>query len=127
MLLVNRSYARTVIPLGVVAIGVFEFYAKIWYGDEKHEQWLNMALTIVPSNYTIGEALRVFRKMMPLLLQFILLALDNSFDVLAADAEESLEIITRIVLRQDQIIADGKKIVENINAARVKHAAEMTS
>ena len=47
-----------------------------------------MVLTIVPDNYTIGEALKVFRKMMPLVLQLVLLSLDNSFDKVSDQPEE---------------------------------------
>ena len=72
----------------IVGTGVFEFYAKVWYGDEKYESLIQMVLTIVPDNYTIGEALKVFRKLMPLVLQLVLLSLDNSFDKVSEQPEE---------------------------------------
>ena len=83
LLLVNRSYGRPVLAITVIAIGVFEFYAKIWYGDEKYEKMIAVFTAFIPSNYTIGEALQVLRKSMPLILQFVLLALDNSFDIVS--------------------------------------------
>jgi len=75
------------VPLTLVCIGVFEFYTKVWYGDENYEKIINVVMTFVPNDYTVGEALRVIRKMMPIILQFLILALDNSFDVLPPETE----------------------------------------
>ena len=97
LLLVNRSYGRPVLAITVIAIGVFEFYAKIWYGDEKYEQLIAYFLVFIPDTYTIGEALLVLRRLMPIILQFALLAMDNSFDVPSLKVEESLEILKKIV------------------------------
>lgn len=67
----------------VASIGAFEFFAKVYYGDERFESLLGAALAMFPVNYTIGEALRVLRYGMPLILQAALLMLDNSFDLLS--------------------------------------------
>lgn len=38
-------------------------------------------MNVLPSNYTLGEGLKVLRYGMPLILQCALLMMDNSFDM----------------------------------------------
>jgi hypothetical protein len=49
-------------------IGAFEYGAKIYYGDERVDFIIQGILTFFPINYTLGEALKVMRYGMPLIL-----------------------------------------------------------
>ena len=52
----------------IAVIGAFEFFAKVYYGDPRIDHFLNAAMLLFPSTYTLGEALRVLRYGMPLIL-----------------------------------------------------------
>lgn len=85
VLLVNRSYGRPVLAFSVAMIGAFEYGAKIYYGDPRFDMYITGALNFFPVTYTLGEALKVLRYGMPLILQAAILMMDNSFDVLKED------------------------------------------
>lgn len=68
ILLVNRSYGRTFLAATCALIGCFEFFSKIYYGDPAFDSVITLALNLLPSNYTLGEALKVLRYMMPVIL-----------------------------------------------------------
>lgn len=99
ILLVNRSYGRPTIAMTVAMIGAFEFTAKVYYGDPRIDTYLNMAMVFFPRSYTLGEALKVLRYGMPLILQAALLMMDNSFDVLKAEDDDPTAILTKICNR----------------------------
>ena len=80
----------------VAAIGAFEFGAKVYYGDERFEHYIELALNVLPTNYTLGEALKVLRYGMPLLLQAALLMLDNSFDQIQNLDDDPTAILVKI-------------------------------
>lgn len=75
-------------------------------------------MQFVPDTYTIGEALKVFRKLMPLGMQVTLLALDNSFDKVSDVPEASLASLTKIVDSQDAIIKTGKRLTAEVAETR---------
>ena len=81
-------------------IGAFEFFAKVYYGDPRIDHFLNAAMLLFPSTYTLGEALRVLRYGMPLILQAALLMMDFSFDVLGYEEDDPTAILTKICDRQ---------------------------
>lgn len=68
ILLVNRSYGRPLLGTTVALIGTFEFLSKIYYGDPRFDDIITHALTLLPDTYTLGEALKVLRYGMPLVL-----------------------------------------------------------
>lgn len=77
-------------------IGAFEFSAKVYYGDPNFEPIINAALALFPSNYTLGEALKVLRYGMPIILQGALLMMDNSFDSIENEPENPTQILENI-------------------------------
>ena len=81
-------------------IGAFEFCAKIYYGDPRFDTYITLAMNLFPNQYTLGEALKVLRNGMPLLLQAALLMMDNSFDVIKVAPEDPTAILTKICERQ---------------------------
>ena len=95
----QRSYGRPVVASTIALIGAFEFGAKVYYGDERVEPIMNAALTLFPSNYTIGEALKVLRYGMPIILQGALLMMDNSFDSIENEVENPTQILENICTR----------------------------
>ena len=80
-------------------VGAFEFGAKIYYGDPRFEPLINACLALFPSNYTLGEALKVLRNGMPIILQGALVMMDNSFDQIGLQTETSTYILRQIVDR----------------------------
>lgn len=80
----------------VAMIGAFEFGAKVYYGDPRVDTYLNMILLLCPSTYTLGEALKVLRYGMPLILQATLLMMDFSFDTLGQEEDDPTAILTKI-------------------------------
>lgn len=68
ILLVNRSYGRPCVAMTVALIGAFEFFAKVYYGDPRVDSYLNAVMLLFPNQYTLGEALKVLRYGMPLIL-----------------------------------------------------------
>lgn len=54
----------------------------MYYGDPRFDDYLNTAMLLFPDTYTLGEALKVLRYGMPLILQAALLMMDFSFDVI---------------------------------------------
>lgn len=93
VLLVNRDYGRPALAITIASIGAFEFYSKIYYGDPKFDIYINAALELFPNTYTLGEALRVLRYGMPIILQATVLMLDNSFDVLPDEPENPTKLL----------------------------------
>lgn len=95
----------------IALIGAFEFGAKVYYGDPRVDIYLNMAMTLFPNTYTLGEALKVLRYGMPLILQAALLMMDNSFDVLAEEDDDPTAILTNICNRQKLLLDQANKIL----------------
>ena len=93
-------------------IGAFEFGAKVYYGDPRFDTYITMTLNLFPTNYTLGEALKVLRYGMPLFLQAALLMMDNSFDVVREVADDPTAILTKICDRQQDLIKQAKNILE---------------
>jgi len=92
-------------------IGAFEFGAKIYYGDPRFDVFINVGLELLPVNYTLGEALKVLRYGMPLILQLGILMMDNSFDVVEDKADDPTALLTKIVERQDLIIKEANELL----------------
>lgn len=111
ILLVNRSYGRPFLGAAVAMIGAFEFGAKIYYGDPRFDVFINVGLELLPVNYTLGEALKVLRYGMPLILQLGILMMDNSFDVVEDKADDPTALLTKIVERQDLIIKEANELL----------------
>ena len=109
---VQRSYGKPCLACTVALIGVFEFTAKIYYGDATVEPLLNAALTLFPSNYTLGEALKALRYGMPIILQGALLMMDNSFDSITNQPENPTQILENIVAKQKSILGLGSIIAK---------------
>ena len=51
----------------------------MYYGDPRFDDYLNTAMLLFPDTYTLGEALKVLRYGMPLILQAALLMMDFIF------------------------------------------------
>jgi len=111
ILLVNRSYGRPCVAVTIALIGAFEFGAKVYYGDPRVDTYLNLAMTLFPNTYTLGEALKVLRYGMPLILQAALLMMDNSFDVLAEEDDDPTAILTNICNRQKLLLEQANEIL----------------
>ena len=111
ILLVNRSYGRTALALTVAAVGAFEFFSKLYYGDERFDPVITTALNLFPSTYTLCEALKVLRYGMPLILQALLLMLDNSFDIPSEKPDDPTELLTKICNKQKLLIEECKEIL----------------
>ena len=94
------------------SIGAFEFFSKIYYGDPRFDYFITFGLNFLPTNYTLGEALKVLRYGMPLILQFALLLMDNSFDMIVAEGDNPTAILQKICERQKDLIAQAEKLLE---------------
>ena len=88
----------------VAMIGAFEYGAKIYYGDPRFDMYITGALNFFPVTYTLGEALKVLRYGMPLILQAGILMMDNSFDVLPEKADNPTELLSKITEKQVVLI-----------------------
>lgn len=111
----QRSYGRPFLACTVALIGCFEFFAKIYYGDPMFESLFDAALVMFPSNYTLGEALKVLRYGMPIILQGALLTMDFSFDSMGNMAENPTQILENICKRQQELIDNAEKIMKGFN------------
>mmetsp|Transcript_31276 Transcript_31276/g.36696 ORF Transcript_31276/g.36696 Transcript_31276/m.36696 type:complete len:224 (-) Transcript_31276:84-755(-) len=111
ILLVNRSYGRPCLACTVALVGAFEFGAKVYYGDPRLEPLINAALTFFPSNYTLGEALKVLRYGMPIILQGALLTMDSSFDSIGNEPENPTIILENICSKQQYLLTRGDDIM----------------
>ena len=112
ILLVNRSYGRTCLALTVAAVGAFEFFSKLYYGDARFDPLITTALNLFPSTYTLCEALKVLRYGMPLILQALLLMLDNSFDIPSEKPDDPTELLHKICSKQKLLIEECKQILK---------------
>ena len=97
----------------VAGIGAFEFGAKIYYGEAHVEPIINAALAFFPDHYTLGEALKVLRHMMPLIMQAGLLMMDFSFDAASEEPDNPTALLTKICDKQQRIIFNAKLLLEN--------------
>lgn len=68
ILLINRDYGKSCLAVTVFLIGAFEYGAKIYYGDDRVDFLIQGIMSFFPINYTMGEALKVLRYGMPLIL-----------------------------------------------------------
>ncbi len=91
-------------------IGAFEYGAKIYYGDDRVDFLIQGIMSFFPINYTMGEALKVLRYGMPLILQAALLMMDNSFDALGAKKDNPTELLSKICEKQNDLCKKGIKI-----------------
>ena len=96
----------------IACIGAFEFYAKVYYGDPRFDDILNTAMLLFPDTYTLGEALKVLRYGMPLILQATLIMMDFSFDVIGEAEDDPTAILTKICNRQRSIITQANALLE---------------
>ena len=96
----------------IACIGAFEFFSKVYYGDPRVDELLNTAMLLFPNTYTLGEALKVLRYGMPLILQAALLMMDFSFDVIGEEEDDPTAILTKICNRQQSIITQANALLE---------------
>ena len=96
----------------IALIGAFEFFSKVYYGDPRVDEVLNMVMLLFPDTYTLGEALKVLRYGMPLILQATLLMMDFSFDVIGEEEDDPTAILTKICDRQRLIITQANEFLE---------------
>ena len=96
----------------IACIGAFEFFSKVYYGDPRVDELLNTAMLLFPNTYTLGEALKVLRYGMPLILQAALLMMDFSFDVIGEEEDDPTAILTKICNRQQSIIPKANALLE---------------
>lgn len=129
--ILQRSYGKPVIASTIALIGAFEFGAKVYYGDPRVEPFLNAALALFPSNYTLGEALKVLRYGMPIILQGALLMMDNSFDSIENEPENPTQILENICTKQKEILKAGDATIKgfktrskDVNLAKIKSIYE---
>ena len=106
----------------ILACGAFEGLTKIYFGVEAYQPVFRSFHLLFPDNYTISEALKAFRAALPLFLQAGLFMMDNSFDVLPAVPDDPLQILNKIVTRQNELIKMSEGIlkqckVENFGSA----------
>ena len=92
----QRSYGRPCLAVAIAMIGTFEYGAKIYYGDPRFDTFIDQALQLFPDTYTLGEALKVLRYGMPIILQATVLMMDNSFDVLPEEPDDPTKLLRRI-------------------------------
>jgi len=108
-----------------VAIGTFEFVSKIYYGDPRFDPVITVCLNVLPSNYTLGEALKVLRYGMPLFLQCALLMMDNSFDMVTEQDDNPTAILQKICVRQRDLIERAKAVLEAKKNVPLERAEEV--
>ena len=92
--------------------------AKIYYGQGYMDFIVSTLLTVFPSNYTIGESLKVIKKGLPLFLTLVLFSLDNSIDTYVNKDDDSLEKLRNIVERQSVMIKSAKKLADSAEKLR---------
>jgi len=98
----------------VALIGAFEFFAKVYYGDPRVDTYVNAVMLLFPNQYTLGEALKVLRYGMPLILQGTLLMMDFSFDVIGEEEDDPTAILTKICDRQQKILTEANDFLEQL-------------
>ena len=114
----QRPWGRPLMVFTTFAFGAFEFVAKIYYGQSYMDFIVSTLLTVFPSNYTIGESLKVIKKGLPLFLTLILYALDNSIDAYVNKDDDSLEKLRNIVDRQSVMIKAAQKLADSAESLR---------
>jgi hypothetical protein len=93
-------------------MGIFEGYTSINFGDPDHQAKFDTLMSMFPSTYTIRDIFGLMRVLFPLLVQFVILALDYTLD--AVDTSEKgrdglaqaniTEIYDDILMKQGRIL-----------------------
>merc|ERR1712151_831552 len=112
ILLINRAYGRPTCIMVIMGCGGFEAFTKIYFGVSAYQPIFTSFHLFFPDNYTISEALRVLRSMLPVLLQASLFFMDNSFDILPAVPDNPLEILEKITKCQSDLIETAESILK---------------
>lgn len=76
----DRRKAKIIIMVTCIAMGAFEGYTAMSYGDPDHMHRFELLKSIFPDSYTMKDNLQLLRAIFPLLFQFVILCLDYTFD-----------------------------------------------
>ena len=97
-----------------VASAGFEIFIKTSYNSEVYKPYFDLYMTLWPSLWTPGEALRTQKILLPLILSFVLFALDATFDRLPENPQDPLKVLNNITDKQDELIKKAIDILEKV-------------
>jgi hypothetical protein len=97
-----------------IGLGVFEGYTSVNFGDPDHQVKFDTLISLFPSTYTIRDIFGLVRVMFPLLVQFVVLALDYTLD--AVDTSDRQEQPVNITELYDDILMKQGRILERLDA-----------
>ena len=88
-----------------IGMGAFEGYTSINYGDPDHQSKFETLMSLVPPSFTIKDVFALGRAVFPLMIQFVILALDYTLDavdtsVKDADKGNNAELYDEILTKQ---------------------------
>ncbi len=90
-------------------MGFLEGYTSINYGDPDHQSKFDTLLSIVPPTFTIRDIFGLARVLFPLMIQFLILALDYTLDAVdtSIKGEQKVnisELYDEVLTKQEQIL-----------------------
>lgn len=101
----DRRKAKVIIALGCIAMGVFEGYTQMNYGDPDHMHRFELVKRIFPENFTMKDIMQFLRSLFSMFFQLIIFILDYTLDsVDTMKPEEKIpmsEIYQNIITTQD--------------------------
>ena len=97
-----------------IALGAFEAYTSVNFGDPDHQAKFDTLISFFPSTFTIRDIFSLVRVMFPLLVQFVILAFDYTLD--AVDTSERQEEQVNITELYDDILTKQGRILEKLDA-----------
>jgi hypothetical protein len=69
-------------------MGAFEGYTSINYGDPDHQSKFETLMSLVPPSFTIKDVFALGRAVFPLMIQFVILALDYTLDAVDTSVKD---------------------------------------
>lgn len=112
----QRSYGRSAIAFACVANAGFEIFIKKNYGNPQYKWLTDAYLSFWPSLWTMGEALRFQKVLLPMFLSVLLFLLDATLDRLPENPNDPLAALNGIMETQDALIRQGLGILEKVRA-----------
>jgi hypothetical protein len=76
----DRRKAKLIIAFGCIAMGIFEGYTQMNYGDPDHMHRFELVKSIFAENFTMKDILQFLRSLFPLFFQLIIFILDYTLD-----------------------------------------------
>ena len=95
-------------------MGIFEGYTSLNYGDPDHQSKFETLMSLVPPTFTIKDVFALGRAVFPLMIQFIILALDYTLD--AVDTSEKAVEKGNIAELYDEILIKQSVLLSKLEA-----------